>query len=125
MACLFLLSGNIWSLITYFSFFNWLCIGMAILGMIIWRFKYPELERPVKMHISLPIIFFLASAFLVVMAIYAAPMECLIGMVMALSGVPVYFITIRFKHLQPQCLKIAMDNLTRNLQSILMVVPQK
>lgn len=48
MACLFLLSGNIWSLITYFSFFNWLCIGMAILGMIIWRFKYPELERPVK-----------------------------------------------------------------------------
>ena len=48
MSIMYLFSGDIWSLITYFEFFNWLCIGVAILGMIIWRFKYPEMARPVK-----------------------------------------------------------------------------
>uniref|UniRef100_H2YQ49 Amino acid permease/ SLC12A domain-containing protein n=1 Tax=Ciona savignyi TaxID=51511 RepID=H2YQ49_CIOSA len=90
LSLLYLVSGDIWSLITYFSFFNWLCVGMAILGLLHWRYKYPDMERPVKMHISLPITFFIAAAFLVVMAVYAAPKECLIGACIVLTGIPVY-----------------------------------
>lgn len=125
MSCLFLCAGDIWSLITYFSFFNWLCIGMAIFGMIWWRFKYPDLPRPVKMHISLPIIFFLASAFLVIMAVYAAPMQCLIGCLMAISGVPVYYIGVKYQNKQPQCLDKGLDRLTIMLQKLFMVVFQE
>jgi len=53
MSLLYLVSGDIWSLITYFSFFNWLCVGMAILGLIWWRYKYPDIERPVKVSFFL------------------------------------------------------------------------
>uniref|UniRef100_H2YQ50 Amino acid permease/ SLC12A domain-containing protein n=1 Tax=Ciona savignyi TaxID=51511 RepID=H2YQ50_CIOSA len=42
LSLLYLVSGDIWSLITYFSFFNWLCVGMAILGLLHWRYKYPD-----------------------------------------------------------------------------------
>jgi len=125
MSCVFLFAGDIWSLITYFSFFNWLCIGMAIAGMIWWRFKYPDMERPVKMHISLPITFFLASAFLVIMAIYAAPMECLIGSCIALSGVPVYYAGVRYRHKQPEFLDKGLDRFTIVMQKLLMVVFQE
>ena len=56
------------------------------------------------MHISLPITFCAASAFLVIMSIYAAPWECFVGLMLALSGVPVYFLCVKYQSHQPQCL---------------------
>ena len=56
------------------------------------------------MHIALPITFFLAAAFLVVMAVYAAPKECLIGMAIVLTGIPVYLIGVRYQSKQPKWL---------------------
>nr|CAB3266330.1 large neutral amino acids transporter small subunit 1 [Phallusia mammillata] len=125
MSLLYLVSGDIWSLITYFSFFNWLCVGMAILGLIWWRHKYPELQRPVKNHIALPITFFVASAFLVIMAVYAAPKECLIGACIVLSGIPVYFIGVRYQHKQPKWMDNGMRSMTWVMQTILEVVFQE
>jgi len=124
MSCIFLFIGDIWSLITFFSFFNWLCIGAAIFGMIWWRIKYPELERPIKMHLSLPIVFFLASAFLVVMSFYAAPYEACLGVVIAATGVPVYLVGVKYAHKQPQFVDKGMDKLTVLIQKIFVVVTQ-
>nr|XP_009861595.1 large neutral amino acids transporter small subunit 1 isoform X1 [Ciona intestinalis]XP_026694627.1 large neutral amino acids transporter small subunit 1 isoform X2 [Ciona intestinalis] len=125
LSLLYLVSGDIWSLITYFSFFNWLCVGMAILGLLHWRYKYPELERPVKMHIALPITFFFAAAFLVIMAVYAAPKECLIGACIVLTGIPVYLIGVRYQDKQPQWMDNGMDSATVFLQTFFCVVFQE
>uniref|UniRef100_H2Y199 Cationic amino acid transporter C-terminal domain-containing protein n=2 Tax=Ciona intestinalis TaxID=7719 RepID=H2Y199_CIOIN len=125
LSLLYLVSGDIWSLITYFSFFNWLCVGMAILGLLHWRYKYPELERPVKMHIALPITFFFAAAFLVIMAVYAAPKECLIGACIVLTGIPVYLIGVRYQDKQPQWMDNGMVRGTIAIQTMLQVVFQE
>ncbi|CAH1270765.1 SLC7A5 [Branchiostoma lanceolatum] len=50
MSLLMLVSGDMFDLINYFSFFNWLCVGIAIIGQIILRVMKPDMPRPVKVH---------------------------------------------------------------------------
>lgn len=125
LACLYLCISDIWSLIVYYSFMNALSISMSVLGLIIWRFKYPKMNRPIKTNISLPIAFFLTSVFLVVVAIYAAPFESLFGFVIIFSGVPIYYLCIRYQHKQPKYLSSFTDKVTVAGQKLFGVVFQE
>ena len=47
-----LLSDNIWVLINYMSFVQWLSVGASVLGMVYLRYKKPEMPRPIKVNIK-------------------------------------------------------------------------
>ena len=48
MSLLMLVSNDIYALINYLSFVQWLSVGASVLGMVYLRFKKPEMERPIK-----------------------------------------------------------------------------
>ncbi|XP_019636842.1 PREDICTED: large neutral amino acids transporter small subunit 1-like [Branchiostoma belcheri] len=124
MSLLMLVSGDMFDLINYFSFFNWLCVGIAIIGQLILRVMKPDMPRPVKVHLALPIFFVLACMFLVIVSIYETPVQCLVGFGIILSGLPVYFVGVWWKA-KPKWLVEGLDSVTRVLQKTLEVMPEE
>ncbi|KAK6471880.1 large neutral amino acids transporter small subunit 1-like [Huso huso] len=105
LSMLYACSEDIFSAIHFFSFFNWLCIGMAIAGMLWLRWREPTLRRPIKMNVMLPVLFLLGCIFMIVVSFWAAPVECLIGGGIILTGIPFYFLGYKWK--KPQSLEKA------------------
>ncbi|KER21956.1 hypothetical protein T265_09830 [Opisthorchis viverrini] len=67
--------GEVGSLITYMGFVLWLAIGISVLIVIIFRFTRPTMERPVKVPIVFPFIYVGATLLLVIFAFVGAPTE--------------------------------------------------
>ncbi|XP_033626182.1 Y+L amino acid transporter 2-like isoform X2 [Asterias rubens] len=124
LSIMYVFVEKIETLLNYFSFMTWLAIGAAVAGQLYLRWAKPDLPRPIKLNIMLPIIFVGACLFLVVMGTIAAPMDTLIGVLITLTGFPVYFIGVWWKK-KPKCLVQFSHTVTVFLQKVFIIVPQE
>jgi len=90
-------TSDIYRLIDYAAFVESMFILVAIAGLLYLRYTRPDLPRPIKITLGIPIIFLLICTFLVFLPLYVRPVEVGMGLLITACGVPVYLLCIRWK----------------------------
>ncbi|XP_033993039.1 large neutral amino acids transporter small subunit 2 [Trematomus bernacchii] len=118
---LMLCTSDIYTLINYVGFINYLFYGVTVAGQIVLRFKEPDMYRPIKVSLIWPVIYLLFWAFLIVFSLYSEPVVCGVGLVIMMTGVPVYFLAVYWEK-KPQCVDSLMGKCTHLCQKLCSVV---
>ncbi|XP_070576299.1 Y+L amino acid transporter 2-like [Ptychodera flava] len=121
LVCIMIQIREINTLINYFSFVEWLSILTCVVGLMWLRFKRPDLDRPIKLPLLIPIIFSLFALFLVVVPFYAEPLVSLTGLAVTLSGVPVYLLGQLYRKKKPKAMVKVLGTFTWFCQMYLQV----
>jgi len=119
----YLCSSNIYALINYVGFATWVSIGLAVVCLPWLRWKHPEWDRPIKVHLIWPILYTLATIFITIVPMVANPVETGIGIAIILTGVPVYFIFVYSGDRKPKFIQKFSANVTKVVQQMLVVIP--
>lgn len=119
----YLMSTDMYALINYVGFVNWLAIGMSIVVLLYFRKVRPNMNRPIKVNIFWPILYCVMTVFLVVLPFYASPTETTYGVIMICTGIPVYIIFVAWKG-KPKSIDRFITRGTILLQKLLVVMPE-
>ncbi|KAK2891527.1 b(0,+)-type amino acid transporter 1 isoform X2 [Channa argus] len=93
-----LIPGDFQSIVNFFSFTAWFFYAITLAGLLYLKTKKPELPRPYKVPIILPILVLLAAIFLVLAPIVDDPqIEYLYVTLFMFSGVLIYIPFIHYK----------------------------
>jgi len=92
-ACILVLSGSFDQLTDMIIFAVFIYYGATTLGVFILRKKMPDAPRPYRVwgYPLVPAIVLIFSAALLINTFFARPREAAIGLVLMLTGVPLYF----------------------------------
>lgn len=118
---LMLCTSDMYTLINYVGFINYLFYGVTVAGQIVLRIKQPDLHRPIKISLIWPVIYLIFWAFLLIFSLYSEPVVCGTGLAIMLTGVPVYFLGVYWKN-KPQCFDAFVNKMTYLGQKLCVVV---
>ncbi|KAH0950739.1 hypothetical protein HN011_002371 [Eciton burchellii] len=97
LSLVMLCTSDIFVLITYCSIVESFFIMISVAGILFLRLKKPNMERPIKVPLWIPILFVLLCAFLVIVPCYSRPFEVIMGLLITMSGIPAYFFGVAWK----------------------------
>ncbi|KAF0040801.1 hypothetical protein F2P81_006699 [Scophthalmus maximus] len=113
--------GETHNLINYVSFINYLSYGVTIAGLLYYRWRKPNLYRPIKVNLLVPVSYLMFWALLLGFSLYSEPVVCGVGLVIMLTGVPVYFLGVHWKE-KPKCIYNFIERATYVGQRLCFVV---
>jgi APA family basic amino acid/polyamine antiporter len=81
------------AILVYIEFSLLLCSFLTVLGLIVLRFREPNLTRPYRVWLYpiTPLVFLLMSLFMMIFVLRDKPTESILGLLTVLAGLVVYF----------------------------------
>ncbi|XP_077195944.1 cystine/glutamate transporter-like [Paroedura picta] len=116
--------GDIYGLLNFYSFSRWFFLGLATLGLMVHRYRHPELPRPFKVPLVFPLVFTIACFFIVGTSLYSDPVNTSIGCAVTLSGLPVYYLVVQKTRI-PGCCTSKFNSMMAKLQILMKVALQE
>jgi len=120
----YLASTDMYRLINYVAFVNWLAIGLSVVALLYFRWKRPNMNRPIKVWLGFPIFYVAFTVFLVVVPLYASPTETGMGCLIIATGIPVYVIFVVWKN-KPKAFQRMMNSFNTSVQKLLLVMAEE
>lgn len=106
-----MLFADIFYLINLSSHAYWLCITAAIVALLWLRRSQPDLPRPIRVHLIVPVIFLCFCVLLVTTPLFTKFWEFFFGLVLCVSGIPIYFVCIKWRETTKYVLEPIADGL--------------
>ncbi|RNA36723.1 Y+L amino acid transporter 2 [Brachionus plicatilis] len=97
MSIIILFMEDLDSLILYGAFTEILFISLSLSSIFYFRYRRPNAIRPIKVNLIFPIIFLIVCFFLLLLTLIQNPKEVLKSFLFVSTGIPVYFICIKWK----------------------------
>lgn len=124
LSLVYLTSSNMYALINYVSFVNWLAIGLSVTVLLYFRYTRPDMKRPIKISLVWPIVYVIFSLILVLLPMVSSPTETGFGCLIIATGLPVYFIFVYWEN-KPKSIMEFIDKATLALQKLMMCIPEE
>uniref|UniRef100_A0A8D8XDK1 b(0,+)-type amino acid transporter 1 n=2 Tax=Cacopsylla melanoneura TaxID=428564 RepID=A0A8D8XDK1_9HEMI len=119
LTCFCILAGNIYSLLEFASFLCWIFYGMAMAALILLRYTKPDVPRPYKVPLVIPIFVLILSIVLFITPIVYDPKPQFLNAIVFIGlGILVYIPFVYYKYRMPY-----LENITYLIQVLLKVVP--
>ncbi|CAO3685773.1 unnamed protein product [Umbelopsis ramanniana] len=96
LSMIMIIPGSFKTLVNFYSVCAWLFYFLAVLALIVLRFKEPELKRPYKVWLSTPVLFCIVALFLFVMPFIEAPMESFAALGFTALAVPFWLVRVKY-----------------------------
>ncbi|XP_013409620.1 Y+L amino acid transporter 2 isoform X2 [Lingula anatina] len=97
LSLLMLVTTDVYTLISYMTFIEVLIVFMSVTGLLYLRYREPNAVRPIKVSLWIPISFVLMCFVLLVLPLIFEAKECLIGILIMSTGIPVYWLGVLWK----------------------------
>lgn len=122
MSALYLITTKILSLINYLVFIEASFGALAVSTLLVLRYKFPELQRPLRVPTLIPVIYLVASCLLILTPLWENPWEALFGTAILITGLPAYYLTANWK-VKPHIYQRSIDKVNNLTQKLTLSVP--
>lgn len=123
ITCLMVTTDDVYQLINYTAFVESFFTFVSVGGLLWLRYKEPDLVRPIRVNLVLPITFFLLCGFLVIFPLWSDPALVGAAFLIILSGIPVYFVFIYWTS-KPVWLKKCFHHMDIAIQKTFLAIPE-
>lgn len=124
LSVIYIVVGDAVALIEYLGFIGGIVFVIVLSCVLYLRWKRPDVERPMKIPIVIPVFSFVLVTSLVCLGLFSRPVQNGIGLLLLLSGIPIYLVLVSRKK-KPAIFIEWSRKITSSIQKVMLVLPQQ